>query len=320
MPSRRRAAPWALAAALAGVALTLGVWLLTSSDEVSSAGAVPDPLPGAVVLGSDLGEPGSTLDCREHRVTPASPECTIVQTALPGATLVVPQDGVIRRWSVRSAHGELSLAGLRPREGGASQFARSATEFAENDGVFTFPANFLVERGDLLGLVAIGGSGVGARPVDGATTERWIPHVGLPRPPEFPAGKGFDNELLLRVELTPGGKQTLPRRVQGPAAARLPAGRVLARRGAHPAKGGFFEIEFVEIGKRIVLDELLDGRRVGRIDVPGFPPGGEIVTFHATVNSDEGDVEIYLEYVAAGSARLLSHFYACDARGIDFID
>jgi Protein kinase domain len=317
--ARRRIVPWALAAALAAVALALGVWLLVSGDEVSPAGAVPAPLRGADVLGSDLSRPGQTLDCGEHAVTAASPECTIVQTALPGATLVVPEDGVIRRWSVRSAHGELSLAGLRPREGGAVQISRSETEFAENDGVFTFPTDLAVEAGDLVGLVVIEGSGVGARASEGATTERWLPHVAGARKPEFPPGRGFEDELLLRVEFVPGAKQRIPYAVKGPATGRLPAGRVLARRRNTFPNGHVVEIDAVQVGQRVMLDELNQGRRIARMDLPGFRTGGRVITFHADPTGPDG-VDIYIEYVNANSARIRQHYYGADTNGFLFIE
>lgn len=318
---RRRIAPWIIAAVALAVALSLGGYAAFGGDP-GAADAAPAPLPGARVLGSDLSKPGQTLDCREHAVTPASPECTIAQTALPGATLVVPEDGVIRRWSVRSAHGELSLAGLRPRAGGASQFARSENEFAENDGTFTFPTDLAVERGDLLGLVVIGGSGVGARPVGGSTTERWIPHLGgSTRRPEFPPGRGFDDELLLRVELVPGAKQRLPREVKGAAALSVPAGHVIARRRVHSGNGDPVELDVVATGNRLVLDELVDGQRAARIDLPGFRPGGKVITLDVQpVEAIPDAVWIYIEYVAANSARIRSHFYGADPRGIDFIN
>jgi hypothetical protein len=315
--ARRLIWRWAAVAAVAGAVVALGGRELFASGNTEAA-AVPAPLPGAVVLGSDLSKPGRTLDCREHAATSASPECTILQAELPGRTLVVPASGVIRRWGVRSAHGELSLAALRPREGGVSQFSRSQNEFVENDGVFTFPTDLTVERGDLLGLVVIAGSGVGARPSEGATTERWIPHVASTRRPDFAAGKGFDDELLLRVELVPGGKQRLPEEVVGAAAQRLPPGRVVARRRTRYLEGRPVEIDVVAVGKHLLLDELLDGRRAARIGMPGFRAGGRIVTLEVTPGEDS--VDVYVEYVGADSARILSHFGTAEPRGFFFVN
>src|SRR6185437_12303596 len=100
----------------------------------SAEAAVPKPLPGMTILGSDLSKPGQALDCRGQAPHSDSVSCAIAQAQLPGHTLVVPQDGVIRRWSVRSAQGELSLAVLRQHANGVSQVARSRNEFVENDG------------------------------------------------------------------------------------------------------------------------------------------------------------------------------------------
>ena len=64
----------------------------------------------------------------------ARPSCTIVQSALPGATLVVPEDGVIRRWAVRSARGELALSVVRPRGTTRSRSRAPATSSSATTG------------------------------------------------------------------------------------------------------------------------------------------------------------------------------------------
>jgi len=319
--SRRGVGLWLATSAVAGAVLALAGAELVGDGATSAAAAVPPPLPGTTVLGSDLSRPGTTLDCRGRTPRLGSPECTIRQAALPGATLVIPEDGVIRRWAVRSAHGELSLAVLRPREGKVLQIARGANEFVENDGVFVFPANLAVERGDLVGLVVIGGSGVGARPVEGAATERWLPHVGAPRPPDFAAGDGFDNELLFRVEYVPGGKLRNPAQVTGPAAAGLPDGHVIASRQRRFADGKSVRIDVVEVGGRVVMDAVLGTTRYARIDLLDFPPGGTVIRFHADQLPEypEG-IDIYVEYAAENSNRLLPHYFGLDGNGFELVD
>jgi serine/threonine-protein kinase len=319
-PTRsRRARTWVAVGVVAGLIAALAGWERFAGDSAATA-LVPAPLPGAVVLGSDLSRPGQTLDCREETVTALSPECTIAQTALPGATIVVPEDGVIRRWSVRSAHGELSLAGLRPRERGASQFARSQNEFAENDGVFTFPAEMAVERGDLIGLVVIEGSGVGTRHADGAATERWLPHVGAARQPSFASGRGFEREVLLRAELVPGAKVRPPQAWVGESVKRLPPGRVLERRRLTLPNGHLVEIDVVQVGRRVVIDYRNRGTLIARMDLPGFNPGGAVVVLSVDPSTGPDGVDAYVEYVGLNSQRVRNHYYGVDMNGFVFVD
>jgi serine/threonine-protein kinase len=319
---RRRVLPLLALAALVGAAAALGVRSLVAGDHKTADAAVPAPLQGMRVLGSDLSEPGRTLDCRGRTPRATSTSCAVLQSALPGRTLVVPQDGVIGRWAVRSMHGELSLAVFRPHSNGFTQVSRSPNEFAENDGPFAFDADLPVQRGDLVGLVAVEGSGLGVRPgVKGATTSRWLPNIHGNERPTLGAGTGFDNELLLRVEYLPGGQQRLPAQLRGAAAAALPSGRVKDRRRLRYADGPPAEIDLVDLGGRYVLDQFVRGRRTARIDVPGFFPGhGDIITFDAYAEDAGSGLGIYLEYVTTNSARVLNHFYAAFPNELDFIN
>ena len=311
---------WLAAGALAtaGVAAAIGA---AGGDGGERSAAVPAALPGAQVLGSDLDEPGRTVDCRGRRLRLGSPGCTIVQSALPGATVVVPEDGVIRRWSVRSARGELALSVVRPRGDDTFQVARSRNEFVSNAGVHLFPTDIAVERGDLIGLVVLAGSATGvARPeVDGARTRRWIP--------ELPHGKPVDrelaNELLLRVDYVPGGQQRVPDQVSGAAAADLEPGRVVRRGRLRYPSGRRFEIALVSLGDRFALDEFLAGRRTARIDVPAdFRPGaGRILVFMPAVTASEPEAGgVYMEFVRTDSARILRHYYGFFPREFEYVD
>jgi hypothetical protein len=310
------------AAALAGAAIAAGIALLAGRADEPKASPVLSPLHGAHVLGSDLAEGGRTLDCRGRPPRTSSSACSIVQAALPGRTLVVPRDGVVRRWAVRSARGELVLAVLRPRGGGAFQVARSPNEFVSDGGVHVFDTNLAVERGDVLGLTLLPGSGVGAREATGATTQRWIPRLGPERRAELPPGTGFDRELLLRVEYVPGAEQRLPSQIVGAAARKLPSGRVRRRSRMRFASGRRVDIAFVAIGQRIVLDQFMAGRRTARIEVPGFRPGnGRILTFETYVEESEPEqIGVYLEYVNEESARVQAHFYAAIPRRFNFVN
>jgi hypothetical protein len=318
-PLGRRLAPWLIGAALAGAGVAVTVIALVNDDGGGDASAAPSTLRGAQVLGSDLSEPGRALDCRGRPPRSGSPGCTIVQSALPGQKLVVPEDGLVRRWGVRSGRGELALSVIRPRGEDTFQVARSRNEFAGNAGVHMFDTNLAVERGDVVGLVLLPGSAAGARTgVDGAKATRWIPDLAGKR-----AERGFDNELLLKVEYIRGGQQRLPDQVTGAAAARLKPGRVVRRTRLHFMSGRAVEIALVSLGDRYALDEFVEGRRSARTDVPAdFVPGqGRILTFD--VYAEEGVSEqlgVTIEYARTDSARILDHFYSVFPREFSFVN
>jgi hypothetical protein len=250
-----------------------------------------------------------TRDCAGGHVRGTSADCSILQARLPGRAVVVPSDGLVRRWAVRDAAGELQLQVLRSRDGAYHQLAVSRSEFVSDGQVHAFPTDLAVEAGDLLSLHVVSGSGVGIRPAAAATTYRWLPRLrGIQRRPGT-GGPGLAGELLLRIEFVPGAKQTLPPEVVGPAAAALPAGKVVARRLARPPGGRRMDIRVVEVGSRYVLDSFLGRRRLARIDLPDFVAGvGEVVGFVTYVNAGDPDVEVTLEYQRHDSARRLSHY------------
>jgi serine/threonine-protein kinase len=316
---RRRPVAWLAGAALAGAVLA-GVLVVTGDGDGAQAEAVPSALSGAAVLGSDLAKPGRSLACSDQSAQAHSSGCTIVQSALPGRSLVVREDGVIRRWSVRSARGELALSVVRPRGDETFQVARSRNEFVGNAGVHLFRANLAVERGDLVGLVVLPGSAAGVRPgVEGARTTRWAPSVNKGKP----VTRGFANELLLRVEYARGGQQRLPKQVTGAAAADLRPGRVVKRRRLRFTSGRPVEIALVSLGARFALDQFLDGRRAARIEVPAdFVPGaGRIFTFEVLAQPSTAEsIDIFIRYARTDSARLLHHFYGAFPREFEFVD
>jgi hypothetical protein len=319
---QRRMVPALLLAVLLGAGSAAGIAALVDDDAAGTAAAVPPPLRGAQVIGSDLADPGRALDCRGRAPRPSSPSCTIVQAELPGRTLVVPKDGVIRRWAVRSARGELGLVVLRPRGDVAKQVGRSENEFVENGRVHLFKTDLAVRQGDLVGMVAVAGSAVGARTgVDGASTRRWIPILfGGEQPPDHGPASGFDHELLLRVEYVPGGEPRRPRQISGAAAARLEPGRVRVERTLRYASGRLATIKLVRLGDHFVFDQFVGGRRTARIDLPDFLPGeGNIIELEVYAEEDAEQIGVYIEFVNPESERIQKHFYDVFPREFTFI-
>jgi len=320
-PGRRRGrSAWLLAPVIVTAALAGAVGALVLDGDDRSAAPVPATLAGTEVLGSDLSHAGRALDCRGRPPAASSAGCTIVQTALSGQKLVVPEDGVIRRWGVRSARGEFAVSVVRPRGDVNFQVARSQNEFAGNGGVHLFETDLAVERGDLVGLVVLPGSALGARTgVEDARTARWIPDLSTGKRRD----RGFDDELLFRVEYLRGGQQRLPKLVTGAAAADLKPGRVVRRKRLRFTNGRPVEVVLVSLGNRFALDEFLEGRRAARIDVPlDFrPDAGQIRTFEPYVEASVGEqVGVSIEYARDHSARLLRHFYSVVPREIEFAD
>jgi hypothetical protein len=310
---------------LAGAAVAAAAAVLLDDDpSARPVVAVPAPLAHTTVLGSDLTGAGSTRDCRGRDVTPGSAGCTIAQVRLPGATIVAPKDGVVRRWAVRSAFGELQLQVLRARNRGFFQVATSRDEFVGDAQVHAFPASISVDAGDVLGLKVVSGSGVGIRAeTAGATTNRWLPRLGgVNQPPDRTPPGALAGELLLRVEYAPGEQAPTPRQVKGSAAAGLPAGTVVKSALRHVG-GGPVAIRLVDLsGRAYALDLVRDGRRVARMEVPDFVPAvGDVDEFFVDGDGPGAShgLGIFLSYRRTDSDRLVSHAFYVLASGFGLV-
>jgi hypothetical protein len=303
--STRRRLAWALVGAMVGAVAVGAAWLLAGDEEEAPAASLRADRPGLVYVGSPLDGPAPrTLDCRLRAPTGTSPACTIAQRALPGATVVIPENGAIRHWSVRGARGDVTLAVLRPRDGGAFQITLSATETAGSADVQNFTTDLTVERGDLVALRVAPGSAVGVRHSPQAKAERWLPPVpGLGRPADASSG----DELLLRVGLAVGEEQRRPEQVTGAAAERLPAGKVRAERTIRQ-NGRPLVLRLIESGGGFSIDQLVGGRRVARVPVADMRPGASVVLFDAAAWGEAvGGVD--MNFVNAESARVMQYVY-----------
>jgi hypothetical protein len=255
-------------------------------------------------------------------VTNLSPVCTIAQSALPGKTLVAPEDGVIRQWSVRNAQGEFALAVLTPREDGEGQLALSQHEFVGDPGVHTFKTELRLGQGDHVGLVMWGGSGIGVRDASGATVNRWIPRLKGTQKPTHGKRTGFDKELLLRVDYVPGARQRTPQPLTGAAAAKAEPGKVIERTKLRYSNGRPTEIRLVGVGPRVFLEQIEQGRRTARIAVPDFvATNGESIYWEVYAEEDRPQqIGAYMEWRNEESARILNHFYDVFPHQLEFIN
>ena len=303
----------ALSGALVGAVLAGSA--IAALRRESAALALEAGPAGAVAMGSDLERAGGALDCAGAAVTPGGRGCSLFQKRLGDATLVVPQNGVVRRWAVRSSIGELALAVLRRRGSGYFQVARSRNEFVTDAGVHTFAADLAVDQGDRLALMVVAGSGAGVRPAGGATTGRWTSG-------RAPAASGPAGELLLHVDVLPGVTQSVPPQVVGTGADKLPEGDVISRAIVRLGSGAQAEVVLLTVAGHGALDLRRDGRRVARIDVTDMPPKG-VTLIEMTADADPSGPEaltINLEFVHTQSDRVVRHYYTADEHGFEFVD
>jgi hypothetical protein len=197
-----------------------------------------------------------------------------VQTRLEDRPVAARTGGVIRRWGVRGARGELALEVLRRRGAGtgADTFLVARTQYSliRDEGLHLMRANLPVRAGDLVGLAVAPGAGVGVRRASGATTRRRSgPSDLFPESFDRSAGTGRDQELLLRVEYVPGAKWTPAGRLTRRAAARAPAGRKLDVLEAQRD----LTVAAVSVRGRIVVDLSSAKRRIARVPFVGNPAG-----------------------------------------------
>ncbi len=319
-----RTALWG-AALLATAVVGVGIAVLIDDGggEGTAEAEVPVPAvaPGAQALGGDLALPDRSLDCRGKEPTPDSPSCSIAQSALPGATLLVPADGMIVGWAVRGAGGELALDVIRPRGTDTLRVAKSQWESVGNQASYYFKTALPVEAGDQLAVELGSGATIGATAADGATTQRWKePAGGNYGEPDLAAGTGFDYELALRTDFVPGAKAKAPPRLTGAEAVRAPDGKVRARQSLtvdqpQPTK---LNVELVEVGDRVALDVFRGDRRTQRIFIPDLQPFGVPVTLDIVPYPGESYGEANVWWVNPNTGRVIYHDILLGERTLAF--
>jgi hypothetical protein len=295
-------------AALAAVAI-VAVLLLPSGGTAES---VPAVLPGAVALGSAQPSSGAqSVDCAGQAPTGGSQPCIVSQTRLAGRPLRARFSGVIRRWVVRDARGELALEVLRRR--GPSVYVAARTPFVgvPDRGVHVLPANMAVRAGDLVALNVGPGAAVGVSRAARATTARRFGALDVNASPFDSRTPG--QTLLLRAEYVPGAKWKPTGLVTGRAAARAEAGRVLDSLELEPGT----TVAAVRVGDRVAADLLVERRRIARLFVAGARPSGRLGSLY-TLSVRSGQPILRLLWRNPNGT--VSRDFGADSLGLEPID
>ena len=309
-PRRRRR--WLLTAAVAAAAaLVAGIVIATSAggDDLGEEAAPAVP-PGTRALGSELGPGSSTaLGCTAEP-GPNTPACTLGQSAIAGAEIVVERDGLIRGWAVRGAAGDLTLQVIGRSRGLSYIRSFSQVESVPDRGPHAFTGNIPVRRGDRIGVVLAPGATIGARMTPDSSGLRW--DGTLPFAPEPQGSVPIDQELLLRVDIEADARPALVQ-VRGTRAARLPDGEVLGSQPVQLPGGEVGRVTLVQLGDRVFVDAVHGGRRLARAEVAGAAAGGRVLSFEGQcgfrngfclrwLNPGEGEPVIHAYSLAPGAA------------------
>jgi PASTA domain-containing protein len=156
--------------------------------------------PSAQATTVTIGSPGPASAIQ----APIGGVLTVINLAIPGASVTSPGNGVITSWKIADAGGgPFSLQVVRPAAGGIYATAGSTSpETISGGGTLTFQANLPIAKGDLIGVTNSNSSGdhIGAAETSGASFTFFEPALGSdPRSPE-PSNEGeigFNAQVLL---------------------------------------------------------------------------------------------------------------------------
>ena len=321
-PARRRRGPVALSLAtlVTAAAIVVAAGALGDDDD-SGAGEVSAPLPGAALLGSRLDDvKPATLGCDGAAPSGSAPLCTLVQLRRDGRPLRFAADGVVRRWTVRGASGDMALHIARPSARGRYVLAaRSQTERAAGPAARSFGTDIAVRRGDLVGIELGPHAGVGVtRDARGATALRFVGalHFAPPRQPAPPTATDLDGALELRVEYVAGARPRPVPTLTGDAARRAPAGRRISTGEIALRDGRVRTLNLVALPGRVVLDLLRGRTRLQRLDVVGADPRGRLTSFERFSRLAIGPIVMWRN----PSGREIVHDYRVSGDGLEPID
>jgi serine/threonine-protein kinase len=314
---RRGRRTLAAAAGAVGVALTAVALVGIGGGERTEDGPPPPAVgAGLVAIGSDLRGENVIVgrDCDGRTPSGTSPACTISQLALPGRTLTIPEDGLIRAFAVRGVTGPVALQVLRTRDGRTFQLSRSDEIDVPDPAPHRYEVELDAGAGDRLALAVTPRTGLGLREAAGARTERWDRAVGEGSPAGTRAG--LDRELLLRGELDPGAVREAPRQLTGRAAAAAPSGREVAASSTRLPDGREVRVALVVVDGSVVIDLSRAGRRRARLELSGLDPAGRPVEFKA-FESPGNDSQLNVGWRNPGSTETDARYFGLGAESLE---
>jgi hypothetical protein len=290
-----------------GAVLVLAVAVLAlrsdSGDEGRSADAPPPTSPeGTVGLGSDLASgPADEVGCGTQFGGASS--CTFVLVGTGGEPARVSEDGAIRSWAVRGATGELTLQVLRLRGGRPTIGGFSQPVEAPDSGPHRFSADIEVKRGDLIAVKLGPGAALGRRAGDGGAL-RW---AGFQLPlPKLADATSLNGDLLVRVDLEPGGTPSAPAQLVGDEAREAPEGAALAETIVALSPRLAIQVRLVQARDRIHLDAFRGSRRTARLPLGDAIPEGELLRFEQNCGPPQA---ICMRWLNPGESSPLVHAF-----------
>jgi hypothetical protein len=301
------------AASVVGAILILAVAVLALRSNSGEEGTFADQPPptgpeGTVGLGSDLASgPAGEVGCGARFGGASS--CTLVLADSGGAPARATDDGAIRSWAVRGATGELTLQvlrlmGPRPIIAGFSQPVE-----APDRGPHRFTTDIELRRGDLIAVKLGPGAALGSRAGDGGAL-RW---EGLEVPlPELADATPVTGDLLVRVDVEPGGTPSAPAQLVGDEARVAPAGATLAETIVALSPRLAMQVRLVQVGDRIQLDVFSGSRRAARLPLGDTVPGGELLRFEQNCGPPR---TICMRWLNPGEATPLVHAFRVTRSG-----
>ena len=312
-PPSRRPRKGLVAASVVSAVLVLAVAVLalrsSSGEESTSADAPPPTNPeGTVGLGSDLASgPADEVGCGTQ-FGGASP-CTFVLADSNGAPTRATEDGAIRGWAVRGATGELTLqvlrlTGPRPTIAGFSQPVE-----APDPGPHRFTTDIEVRRGDLIAVKLGPGAALGRR-AGGGGALRW---AGSQLPlPKLADAAPLNGDLLVRVDVEPGGTPSVPAQLLADAARDAPEGATLAEAIVALSPRTAVQVRLVQTQDGIHLDAFSGSRRTARLPLGDTVPEGELLRFEQNCGPPR---TICMRWLNPGEATPLVHAFRVTPRG-----